>query len=88
LLFNDTKIGDYSPIFVHFLIERVSDLTIAYLFHIINIYQRHTETISNNVKEQTNKAATKRTKTIYTVHPMYKKNKKSSLFAYSFRNNP
>jgi len=59
------------------LIERVSDLAIAYLFHIINIYQRHTETISNNVKEQTNKAATKRTKTIYTVHPMYKKNKKT-----------
>ena len=27
-------------------------------------------------------------KTTYTVHPMYKKNKKALLFAYSFRNNP
>ena len=31
---------------------------------------------------------TKRTKTTYTVHPMYKKNKKALLFVYSFRNNP
>ena len=48
----------------------------------------HTETIPNNVKEQINKAATKRTKTTYTVRPMYKKNKKALIFAYSFRNNP